>query len=184
MKRGSLNRDIVIEEALKMVGEAGFDQLTYNGLARALGVQPQSLYRYVANIAEVRSGVIAVYLTQLTESLYRELLPYSGKEALRHLADYFVAYTRTGIAFTDMVSGLVTYREEPEVLAARTRLHDLVMTIIKSMPSSQVTSEQNVTLFLNYILGTMTSLVVLQEDEQTAHQLFMANIDRILALIA
>jgi len=183
MKRGSLSRETVIEAALKIVGEIGFDQLTYNGLARSLSVQPQSLYRYVANITEVRSGVIAAYLTQLNQSIYQELLPYSGKDALRHLADYFLVYTRTGIAFTDMVSGLVSYREEPEVAAAMAQLHKLITDLIRSIMTSSEEVEQNVELFLNFMLGAMTSLVVLHENEQTTRKLFMANIDRILELI-
>jgi len=184
MKRGTLNHDLVIDQALKIVSESGFDQLTYNGLARTLGVVPQSLYRYVDNIADVKSGVIAAYINQLTDSLYQELVPFSGKEALRQLADYFVAYTRTGIAVSDMISGLVSYRQTPDVLNAVGRLHTLAMQIMQSITSASEDVAANVDLFLNFVIGSVT-LVTVQTvaDHDAARQKYLANVDRILTLI-
>lgn len=59
MKSGVLTRETVLQQAETIVAQNGFSKLTYNGLARQCGVKPQSLYRYVDNIADVKSGVIS-----------------------------------------------------------------------------------------------------------------------------
>ena len=183
MKRGTLNREVVIDRALKIVSEDGFNRLTYNGLARSLGVQPQSLYRYVENISEVKSGVIAAYVTQLTDSLTRELLPYSGEEALRHFATYFVSYTQIGIPFTDMIGGLITYRQVPQVAATVEQLRDLAYTLISSLTVDPVDVEKNEQLFLNFVIGTLTLVVVRNSETQPDQQAFNDNVNRILELM-
>ncbi|KRM72972.1 TetR/AcrR family transcriptional regulator [Lacticaseibacillus brantae] len=183
MKRGSLTKERIIDEALNIVSTVGFDQLTYNGLARSLGIQPQSMYRYVANISDVRTSVIATYMTALTQAMYQELVPYSGADALRQLAISFVTYTQTGVSFTDMVSGLITYRQNLEVAEAVNGLHDLVTRLIQSVTSQAERVEPNVHLFLNFVIGSLTLLTVRQESRETNLEEYEANVDRILSLL-
>lgn len=183
MRRGTLNRELVINQALNIVSENGMGQLTYNGIARSLGVQPQSLYRYGANIADVKSGVIAVYVEKLTTNLYKELLPYSGKEALSHFANYFVSYNELGIPFTDMISGLVSYRTAPVVAAAVSKLRELVVKIIESITTDSTEVEANAQLLLNFVIGTLTLETVRSSVDRMKQPTFDANVDRILALI-
>lgn len=122
MKRGTITREIVIDQALKNVSESGFDHLTYNGLARTIGIQPQSMYRYVANINDVKSGVIAEYITRLNDNINEKLGDDSGKKALHNFAEYFISYTKDGIPFTEMISGLINYRKEELVEKALDKL--------------------------------------------------------------
>lgn len=183
MKRGTLTKEVVLNEAMTIVSNDGLEHLTYNGLARSLGVQPQSLYRYVANITEVKTGVIGTYMHGLSQTMYQELLPYSGKEALRQLANRFVAYTQTGIGFTDMVSGLVTYREAPEVIDTVGEMHDLVTTLIASVTSDESQVEANVHLYLNFVIGSLTYLTVRHADQDAIQQEFEANVERILSVM-
>ncbi|WP_125982646.1 TetR/AcrR family transcriptional regulator [Loigolactobacillus iwatensis] len=183
MKRNPLTRQIVLDQALQMASEQGFSQVTYNGLARELGVQPQSLYRYVVNIADVKAGVVAEYIKHLIVSLHKKLLPYSGKEALRQFAIHFISYGQTSIPFAEMISGLTEYGHTPQVVEQLMDLRKISVTIISSITSGPDDVNENEELFLNFIIGnlalvTMGSLEVIHDQK-----IFMENVDRVLTLI-
>ncbi|ANK67052.1 TetR/AcrR family transcriptional regulator [Loigolactobacillus backii] len=183
MKHNSLTRQIVLDQALQMASNQGFSQVTYNGLARGLDVQPQSLYRYVDNIADVKAGVVAEYVKHLIASLQKQLLPYSGKEALRQFAIYFISYSQISIPFAEMVSGLTEYGHTPQVVKQLTNLRKLLVTIISDITNDPVNVNKNEELFLNFITGnlalvTMGSLEIIHDQK-----IFTENVDRILTLI-
>jgi len=183
MKRGTLTREIVIDQALKIVSENGFDRLTYNGLARTIGIQPQSMYRYVANINDVKSGVVAEFITRLTNSLTEKMGTDSGKIALHNFAKYFISYTKDGISFTEMISGLIAYRQEPLVEEALGHLREIPISLINELTSNPKMVESNSQLFLDFIIGNLSFLSMKVEDSKRNEEIFLSNIDRIIDLI-
>lgn len=183
LKRGNLSREIVLNQALSLASEKGLEKLTYNGLARSLSVQPQSLYRYVENIADVKSGVVAEYVQRLTTSLYKELVPYSGKDALRRFAIYFISSTQNSMPFADMISGLTTYGHTPQLVAEITKLRELSTTIIRSITTDESQIKANEQLFLNFIIGNLALVTVGAPNAVRDKDVFEQNIDRVLSLI-
>ncbi|WP_037606770.1 TetR/AcrR family transcriptional regulator [Streptacidiphilus rugosus] len=63
---GKLTRERMLACALEMVDRDGIDKLSMRGLARALGRDPMSLYRYAANKADLLDGVAETVLADLT----------------------------------------------------------------------------------------------------------------------
>lgn len=58
----SLSRDVILEEALRLVDEAGFAALTMRRLAGRLGVDPMAVYYYIPNKQQlIRSLVTAAF---------------------------------------------------------------------------------------------------------------------------
>lgn len=172
----------MLEQALLRASEGGFSKLTYNGLARSLNVQPQSLYRYVDNIADVKGGVVALYIKKLTESLYHDLLPYSGKEALHQLAVLFVSYTAVGLPFTDMVGGLTAYANDQHVKQEMDQLRDLSTKLVAAVTNDKENIDKNEQLFLNFIVGNLALVTAGAPDKIENHKIFEENIDRLLSL--
>ena len=56
--RSPLTRDRVIEAALALADEGGFDALSMRKLADELGVKAMSLYNHVANKDDVLDGIV------------------------------------------------------------------------------------------------------------------------------
>ena len=87
MARGrSLSTDIVLEKAFALANANGIDSVTYNGLARELDIRPQSLYRYVKDLKELRVSLLSKFLYELTDKLAQSMRGCPPAEALRIFA--------------------------------------------------------------------------------------------------
>ncbi|ANZ60826.1 hypothetical protein AYR62_14745 [Secundilactobacillus paracollinoides] len=181
MKKGQLTREIILDQAVTLAGEKGLNNLTYNGLARAVGIQPQSMYRYVTNIADVKGGVVATYVSHLVTYLYHELLPYSGKDALIQLALKFVSFTQSGLSFNDMVWGISAFGDDPQVAEQMTALHDLSEKLITGITTDQDQVKANTALFLEFIIGHLGLMTA--SSRPVDQGLFEPNVERVLDLM-
>jgi AcrR family transcriptional regulator len=56
-ERPGLNRELIVETALRLADEGGLDALTLRRVARELGVTPMALYRYVASKDDLLDAV-------------------------------------------------------------------------------------------------------------------------------
>lgn len=181
LKKGQLTREIILDQAVTLAGEKGLNNLTYNGLARAVGIQPQSMYRYVTNIADVKGGVVATYVSHLVTYLYHELLPYSGKDALIQLALKFVSFTQSGLSFNDMVWGISAFGDDPQVAEQMTALHDLSEKLITGITTDQDQVKANTALFLEFIIGHLGLMTA--SSRPVDQELFEPNVERVLDLM-
>ncbi|KWW21987.1 hypothetical protein AS888_05785 [Peribacillus simplex] len=182
-KRISLSREIVLEEGLKISSEMGFIKLTYNGLARSLSIQPQSMYRYVSNLEDLKSGVVAIYLKGLVELIYHELLAYSGKDALRKFAFCVISYSQSRLTFPDMVGGLAEFSDTDAVSQQMEKLHNILVEVIKPITKDESMIEQNVQIFLSYVLGHLQLMNNgIAPKKVNIQQNFEENIERLFSL--
>lgn len=69
MPRAGLSRAAVVELALAVVDDAGFDQLTLAAVAGRAGVAVPSLYKHVGGLADLRREVALVAVQDLTAVL-------------------------------------------------------------------------------------------------------------------
>ncbi|MCD7113243.1 TetR/AcrR family transcriptional regulator [Limosilactobacillus agrestis] len=145
MKRGKLSREVAISEAVKIVQEKGINGLTYNGLARALEIQPQSLYRYLKNITDAKSEVIAAIINKWINDVNNKLKQYSGKEYLKQFAIYFLN-SQSDILNTEVLTALSKYNQITCVQTAIKNLHALPANVIKSITKNQNNVELNIHL--------------------------------------
>ncbi|WP_218135371.1 TetR/AcrR family transcriptional regulator [Paenibacillus sp. 276b] len=182
-KRISLSRELVLEQGLKISSELGFDKLTYNGLARSLSIQPQSLYRYVSNLEDLKSGVVAIYIKGLVDLIYHELLTYSGKDALRKFALCVISYSQSKLTFPEMVGGLAEFSYTEAVSQQMEHLHNILVELIKAITKDQSKIEQNEQLFLSYVLGHLQLMNNgIAPKKVNIQQNFEENIERLFSL--
>ncbi|MBP2000116.1 AcrR family transcriptional regulator [Paenibacillus shirakamiensis] len=182
-KRTSLSREIVLKQGLKISSEQGFNQLTYNGLARSLSVQPQSLYRYAPNLENLKSGIVALYLQGLIELIYHELLAYSGKEALRRFAGCVISYSQSELRFPHMVGALTEFSHTEDVAQQVEKLHTILVQILTPITEDKSMIEQNEQLFLTYLLGHLQLMNNgIAPNKANIQQNFDRNIERLISL--
>jgi len=118
MTRGAgINRASLVEEAVRLIDEAGFDQLALAPLARRLGVRPPSLFEHVGGTADLVRAVRLRGLQEQVTLLRRAATGRSGDDAVRGMAR---AYREFAMAHPGLYTATVrtVAGETPELRAA------------------------------------------------------------------
>lgn len=87
MRRASLTPSAIVDAAIALADEHGFEAITLSEVARRLGVKPPSLYSHVRDLSALRNGVIEAALRELTDQLAVAIAGRSGFDALRAFAN-------------------------------------------------------------------------------------------------
>ncbi|MHC5797080.1 TetR/AcrR family transcriptional regulator [Lacisediminihabitans sp. FW035] len=82
----------VIADASELADLDGFDAVTLSAVARRLGVRAPSLYSHVRDLADLRDGITALALGELSDLVAVAIAGRSGREALRGFADAHRTY--------------------------------------------------------------------------------------------
>lgn len=82
--RGSLDRRVILIEAVRFIDEHGLAQLTMRRLGKELGVEAMALYRYVPSRDDVLDGVVEAVLEEYVNP--RDLLAPSWQHYLQRVA--------------------------------------------------------------------------------------------------
>jgi AcrR family transcriptional regulator len=92
MPRTGLSSQDVVAAAAELADEAGFARLTMGLLAQRLGIRTPSLYKHVADLADLRHQVAALAARELGEETRDALQGKSGRDALAALFSTFGRY--------------------------------------------------------------------------------------------
>ena len=87
MPRAGVTRERIVTEALVLVDESGFDNLTLAGIAARLGIRVPSLYKHVTGLPEVQELVAEHCRLELATTIETATDQQNGAAALRSLAD-------------------------------------------------------------------------------------------------
>ena len=85
-RKEPLSTETVLKKAFELAKANGTDSVTYNGLARELGIRPQSMYRYVADIKTLRTALLSSFYDELIAALSAAASGLDPKGALRAFA--------------------------------------------------------------------------------------------------
>jgi AcrR family transcriptional regulator len=94
MPRAGLSTQDVVAAAAQLADEVGFQELTMGLLAQRLGIRTPSLYKHVADLADLRHRIAVLAAVELGEGLRDALQGRSGREALAGLLGAFRSYHR------------------------------------------------------------------------------------------
>ncbi len=129
MARAGLDTEAVVTAAVAEIDEHGADVLTIAAVARRCGVTAPSLYKHVADVAELRARVSRRVLEELTAELVPVVTGRSGYEALsgfmRAWREYAVTYSRRYAALAnDPLS-------DPRTREAATGLLNILLAVLE-----------------------------------------------------
>lgn len=86
MPRANLNLEVILSEAARMADELGLDQISMAALAKRFGVAVPSLYKHVASLGAVRTGLAVRGLNELAQALELQADEPSRAQALQSMA--------------------------------------------------------------------------------------------------
>ena len=88
------NRQTILATALDQVSRAGINQLAIRSVAAALGLAPNALYRYFANLAALRDALAEESRRRLLAVLQKAAGKKPPQEAIRGIAKAYVRFAR------------------------------------------------------------------------------------------
>ena len=104
MAKKGLSKDQIIEAAVALIGEGGYDSFSLRTLAAKLGVQPASLYNHVEGIDEI-STEIALYASEMMRNALNQAM--EGKEPDQAFIDAALAYRQFAAENPEIYKALV-----------------------------------------------------------------------------
>jgi AcrR family transcriptional regulator len=167
-ERTRLSRERVLDAAIAIADAHGLVGLTMRSLARDLGVQPMSLYHYVANKEEIIDGVVDVVFTQI-EFPADDL---DWKRAMRERAHSARAVFRRH----PWAIGLVETRTTPGL--ATLQHHDAVIGNLRRAGFSVPMAAHAFALLDSYTFGFALQEANLPFDADTVAEVANAMIDQ------
>jgi AcrR family transcriptional regulator len=129
--RTGLSSEDVVAVAAALADEAGFRELTMGLLAERLGVRTPSLYKHVADLADLRHRVAALAVTELGEAVRDALQGKSGLDALTALLTTVRGYvTEHPGRYTATVGAEFTGPDDP-LLTATSRILGSIAAVLR-----------------------------------------------------
>ncbi len=181
-RKASLTTEVVVAKATEIVKESGFNALSYRGLARALNVQPQTLYRYVANIEELQVQVILTFLDELIQYTQSQVIGFSGNQAILKFAQAVLTYSNHKLTLTSLLSTSADISDKREIKAKLMALRELPAVILKRQSSKQIDASGRVQMLMSLILGFAEYIDIGLYDgtEEQAVALLQSQIEKML----
>jgi AcrR family transcriptional regulator len=118
--RANLTTSDVVTAAAGLSDEAGYAALTMGLLAQRLGIRPPSLYKHVADLADLRHRLATLAMNELADTVRDALQGRAGLDALRAMLTAIRSYvTAHPGRYTATVGAEFTGSDDPLLIASR-----------------------------------------------------------------
>ncbi|TLS36424.1 TetR/AcrR family transcriptional regulator [Pseudalkalibacillus caeni] len=94
MARKGIDRQTVLEAAVKIIDTEGFENLSMAALAKTLGIKTPSLYNHVKGMSDLRKQLAVYGINRLKETMAEASIGLSGKNAIFSLGTAYVSFVR------------------------------------------------------------------------------------------
>lgn len=186
MGRGKLlSTEIVLNKAYALANENGIATVTYNGLARELEIRPQSMYRYVKDLKELRVWLLSRFLDELVEKIGSAMGALAPSEALRAFAVAMYDECHANPRYYETFELMHSYDIIDELRRSLLALGSLVQVPMEQLEGQTPDAARHTQLFVAVNLGyaqmsmTRFAPTSLQDDRES----FVRSIDEFISRI-
>lgn len=131
MPRTGLSSDDVVAAAAELADEVGFAELTMGLVARRLEIRTPSLYKHVADLADLRHRIAALAMAELGEAVRDTVQGRAGLDALTAMLTSVQAYvTAHPGRYAATIGAKFTGPDDP-LLAAGTRIIGSISAVLR-----------------------------------------------------
>ncbi|WP_179396148.1 TetR/AcrR family transcriptional regulator [Lacticaseibacillus absianus] len=153
VKHRTLDHQKIVAAAQTIACEDGFQQLSFQTLAKRLDIRSQSLYNYYDNI----DGVIEAMGTEFMTTLYAQLIEaatgLSGRAALQAYAENAHAFFQSHGALVQLIYYVHHYPENSPFVQATGKVIQLLKRLINHVKLRHMSHEAYVQALISSVLG-------------------------------
>lgn len=178
-KRSPLSTEAVLAKAFELAKANGTDSITYNGLARELGIKPQSMYRYVPDVRTLRTALLSSFYDELIAALSARSSGLAPKDALRAFAVGMYDECHTHPWYYETFELMHRYDLVSELREPLMRLAQLVQLPMEELkgkgPEAARLTQLFVAINLGYAQMSMTQFI--PQSLADSREMFIRSID-------
>lgn len=112
MNKGKINKEIIIEAAIKLIEKKGINDFSLRSVARHLDVKAASLYNHIDNIDDIVFGVCKYSIEALNEFELKNIEGLSGDAAIIALASAYRSFAKTHKELYKVIMKIFKYNSE------------------------------------------------------------------------
>lgn len=183
MARGKqLSTQIVLDRAFELAKENGINSVTYNGLARELDIRPQSMYRYVKDIKELRVWLLSQFLNELVEKIGAAMAPLPPAQALRAFAVTMYDECHANPRYYETFELMHSYDVIPDLREPLLSLSELIQKPMEALEDAAPDVRRHTQLFMAVNLGyaQMSKTRFIPTSLQDDRAVFVRSIDEFI----
>jgi len=186
MGRGKqLSSEAVLSKAFEIAKENGIASVSYNGLARELDIRPQSMYRYVKDVKELRVWLLSRFLDELVEVIQNTMEGLPPEQALRMFALTMYDECHANPRYYETFELMHTYDVIPELNRSLLNLGHLVQYPMEQLEGQTPDAMRHTQLFVAINLGyaQMAMTRFAPESLQDDRKMFVRSIEEFITQI-
>lgn len=150
--RAGLDQSTILEAAVQLADRDGLESLSIATLAQKLQVRPPSLYNHINGLAELRAKLAVHGCRLLIDQLTRRTVGRSGDDAMRSMADAYLAFARTHPGLYEAIQRAPSGEDETWTTLAQD-LVNLVVQVLEFYKLDEETATHAVRGFRSLIHG-------------------------------
>ncbi len=182
MPRQGLTKDIIISEAIVIINQIGYSNLTFVNLAQRLKVKPPAMFKHFKNMDDLKRLLTLRAVNGLKESLQKALVAVSGEKAITSFCHAYRNYARMNSGLYSAMQAV--YFKDNEIAAAATHMMSLIISVLNGFDID----EQNYIHLLRLIRSSLHGFVILETDfkfgmSKNIDDSFQLQIDAIVYMI-
>ena len=181
-RKSVLSTQVVLDRAFALANENGLDAVTYNGLARELEIRPQSMYRYVRDLKELRTALLTRFIKELTAKIGDKMAGLESTAALRAYAVTMYDECHANPRYYETFERMHAYEIIPELREPLLALAELVERPMAAIKGTEAEAARLPQLFVAVNLGyaqmAMTAFIPTSLADDRA--MFVRSIDEFL----
>lgn len=151
-QRNSLDLLTILQATAEMADTDGLDSVTLAALARKLGVRSPSLYNHIDGLPGLRLKLTIYGLEQLNRSLTQAAIGRSGDDAVRAIAQAYIAFARAhpGLYAATLSAPLP---DQPELKQPAEAIVQLIMRVMQHYGLEEETALHTVRVYRSMLHG-------------------------------
>lgn len=131
MPRVGLTRADVVRAGAELADDVGFGALSMGALAEKLGVRTPSLYKHVANLADLRHGIAALAMSEFDSATRDAMHGLTGADALAAFARAYRKYILEHPGRYSATIGAELHGPEDPLMESSVRVTDSLKAVLR-----------------------------------------------------
>lgn len=152
MSRADIDKSVIINKAVELVNEIGFEKVTLKLLASNLNIKPPSLYNHINGLEDLQKEVMLYGWKQLEERVIEAAVCVTGYDALEAMGRTFYKYATENPGIFNAMLWYNKFQSE-EMQDATKRIFSVIYKIFSTLNISQENCDHLIRTYRAFLEG-------------------------------